>query len=121
MKLEDVVRLLDAKLECCEDKATMEITGVCASDLMSDVLAFAKAGGLLVTGLTNVQSIVTAEIADVVAVAYVRGKRPENGAIELARGKGIPVLTSCLSMFDACGRMHASGLTSATEIGCNDE
>jgi predicted transcriptional regulator len=121
MVLSDVARLLDAELMCCDEKRSMEISGVCASDLMSDVLAFGQAGGLLLTGLINAQSINTAEVADVAAVVYVRGKRPTDEVIELAREKGIPVLTCCLSMFEACGRMHAMGLESATDLGCDDE
>ncbi len=121
MELSDVARLLGAEFLCCDEKGSMEISAVCASDLMSDVLAFGKAGGLLLTGLTNGQSINTAEVADIAAVVYVRGKRPENGVIEFARQKGIPVLTCCLSMFEACGRMHARGLESATDLGCDNE
>ena len=116
MKLEDVAHLLGAELKCCEDKATMEVNSVCASDLMSDVLAFGKAGAVLLTGLTNAQSIMTAEIADVVTVVYVRGKCPDQGVLDLARGKGIPVMTCNLSMFEACGRMYENGLHSGTDL-----
>ena len=50
------------------------------------------------------------------AVAYVRGKRPENGTIELAEQKGIPVLVCDLAMFEACGRMYESGLAPGSTI-----
>jgi hypothetical protein len=115
-KLEDVARLLGAEFECCEDLAGMEIRSVCASDLMSDVLAFGTPGAVLLTGLTNAQSIMTAVVADVSVVVYVRGKRPEPGVVDLARQKGIPVLTCELSMFEACGRMHGLGLVSAVNL-----
>jgi hypothetical protein len=63
----------------------------------------------------------TAEVADVVAVTYVRGKRPENGVVELARQKGMPLLTCGLSMFEACGRLYANGFVSGSDTGCRDE
>ena len=117
MKLQDVAGLLGARFESGEDKSEMDVNSVCASDLMSDVLAFSTPGALLLTGLTNAQSVMTASVADVSAVVYVRGKRPEPGVIELAAQKGIPVLTCDLSMFDACGRMHEAGFVSAVELG----
>jgi hypothetical protein len=110
MKLREVAEILGASFISGEEHADMEITNVCASDLMSDVLAFGSPGVLLLTGLTNAQSIMTADVADVAAVAYVRGKRPENGTVELAAQKGIPVLACDLPMFEACGRMHGKGL-----------
>ncbi len=115
-KLEDVARLIGARFECCEDRAAMEVRSVCASDLMSDVLAFGTSGAVLLTGLTNAQSIMTAAVADVSVVVYVRGKRPDPGVIDLARQKEIPVLTCDLSMFEACWRMHEMGLVSAVNL-----
>jgi hypothetical protein len=110
MKLSEVAEILGAEFISGEEQADMEIAGVCASDLMSDVLAFGSPRVLLLTGLTNAQSIMTADVADVAAVAYVRGKRPENGTVEIARQKGIPVLACDLAMFEACGRMYERGL-----------
>jgi predicted transcriptional regulator len=121
MTLDDVARVLDAELVCCADRGTMEIERVCASDMMSDVLAFSTPGGLLLTGLTNAQSIMTAAVADVAAIVYVRAKRPKSAVVELAKAKGIPVLTCGLSMFEACGRLYANGLVSGTTLGGGDE
>jgi predicted transcriptional regulator len=121
MTLDDVARVLGAVLVCCEEKGSMEIERVCASDMMSDVLAFSTPGGLLVTGLTNAQSIMTAAVADVAAIVYVRAKRPKRAVVELAKAKCIPVLTSRLSMFEACGRLYENGLVSGIELGADDE
>ncbi len=121
MTLDDVARVLGAKLVCCGDRGSMEIERVCASDMMSDVLAFSTPGGLLLTGLTNAQSIMTAVVADVAAIVYVRAKRPKSAVVELAKAKGIPVLTCRLSMFEACGRLYGNGLVSGTDLGDGDE
>jgi predicted transcriptional regulator len=88
----------------------MEVQIGCGSDLMSDVLAFLKPSALLLTGLTNPQSIRTAEMADVVAVCYVRGKRPNPETVTLAQEKEIPVLVTGFTMFEACGRLYTQGL-----------
>jgi predicted transcriptional regulator len=88
----------------------LEVRACFAADLMSDVLAFSRPGVLLITGLVSIQSAHTADVADLPAILYVSGKRPAEAVIFLAREQGIPLLTTPLSMFEACGRLHAGGL-----------
>ncbi|MFA9453786.1 MAG: hypothetical protein ACERK6_07700 [Candidatus Aminicenantaceae bacterium] len=110
MTLKQIQEILDAEIICCEDSLDMEITAAGGSDLMSDVLAFGQPGILLMTGLTNTQSVRTADIIDAKAILYVRGKKPDKGGLELARAKGIPILSTKHMMFMACGLLFRSGL-----------
>jgi hypothetical protein len=80
---------------------------------MSAVLASPHPRALLITGLTNIQSVKTAHVADIVAVLYVRGDRPNEKTIEFALQKGIVLLGTPLGMFDSCGILHAHGLRGA--------
>jgi predicted transcriptional regulator len=89
----------------------VEIERAYASDLMSDVLAFASPGTLLLTGLTNVQIIRTAQMMDIPAVVFVRGKKPQEEAVTLARSAGMPLLVSSKSMYETCGLLYAAGLS----------
>ena len=84
----------------------------CGADLMSDVLAFTHEGTLLMSGLTNPQVVRTAEMADVRAIVFVRGKIPPAETVALAKEKGIPLLASKYTMFETCGRLFQAGLTS---------
>ncbi len=93
-----------------EEKLNQEIRKAFASDLMSDVLAFATEGSLLLTGLTNAQVIRTAEMLDICAVLFVRGKRPQPEAVQLAAAKGIPLLTTPYILFETCGRLYKCGI-----------
>jgi len=90
--------------------AEVEIVSACGSDLMSDVLAFGRQGEILLTGLTNAQSVRTADIIGAVAVVYIRGKRPDEECLALAREKGIPLLTTRKMMYEACGILYSRGL-----------
>lgn len=110
MKLEEAKRILECEVITGEDRLDTEIKMVCGCDLMSDVLAFAKADALLLTGLANRQAVRTADVADIRAVVFVRGKRPEEEAIALAKEKGLPVLITDLLLYEACGRLYAQGL-----------
>jgi predicted transcriptional regulator len=65
-----------------------------ASDLMSDVLAYATGEALLITGLNNPQVIRTAEMLDISVVLFVRGKRPGKEVIELAKENQLTILAS---------------------------
>ncbi|MDP2887233.1 MAG: DRTGG domain-containing protein [Ignavibacteria bacterium] len=87
----------------------------CASDLMSDVLAFSRAGALLLTGLVAVQTIRTAHIAEIDAIVLVRGKKPDDKVIAQASQKGIPLLGTPYSMYEACGILYRHGLASTME------
>ena len=84
MKLRDVINILDAEVVAGEDNLDMEIKTACAADLISDVLAFVKAGSLLLSGLTNPQVIQTANILDIPAIVLVRNKKPSSQTITLA-------------------------------------
>jgi predicted transcriptional regulator len=110
MKLSDVRELLRCKVLSGEDDLSIDVETVVASDGMSEILAFARPGALMITGLTNVQSVRTADIANVRAIIYIRGKRPAENAIRLAQDYHIPVLATDLGMFDVCGILRESGL-----------
>jgi predicted transcriptional regulator len=115
-KLEDLKNILDAKVLCGEDLLAIEINSVSASDLMSDVLTFINEDSLLLTGLTNMQVVRTAEIAGIAAICFVREKMPPEETIMLAKEKDIPLLATGLSMYEACGRLHKRGLHGYDEI-----
>lgn len=81
-----------------------------SADLMSDVLARSHNNGILITGLSNVQAVRTADIADIKGICFVRGKYPEREAIALAQQKSIPLCVTEMTMFEACGVLYSKGL-----------
>ncbi len=116
MLLAEIVTLLGCtELVALNQAGRREIAGCFAADLMSEVLAFCGHGPLLVTGLTNVQSVQTAEVIDAQAILYVNGKRPDKQALELARTRGLPLLSTTLTLYEACGRLHRHGLPASTK------
>ncbi len=116
MKLREIKELLKCEVITGNDNLDLEISSGGGCDLMSDVLAFGKPGMVLLTGLTNAQSVRTADIVDIKAIIYVRGKRPVKEGIELAKEKGIPLLSTKFMMFEACGLLYSAGLPSVNEI-----
>ncbi|NLI89024.1 MAG: hypothetical protein GX366_01245 [Epulopiscium sp.] len=111
MKISKIQELLDAKMWVGQGKEDTEVSIACGSDLMSDVLAFVKEKVVLLTGLVNPQVIRTAEMMDIKAIVFVRGKQPTEDIIELAKMKDIIVLTTPHPMYIACGILYVNGLT----------
>ena len=113
MKLSEIMVTLEADVLTGETKEQLEnceINTACGCDLMSDVLAFVKDQSLLLTGLINAQVIRTAEMMDIVAVCFVRGKKPPEDVIELAKNKDIVILTTEYPLYSACGKLYNQGL-----------
>jgi predicted transcriptional regulator len=111
MRLSEIVDVLDATLLVGEDKLDKDITRCGGADLMSDILAAVSEDSLLLTGLTTIQVIRTAMVADVGAVVFVRNKKPPQEVIDMAKAQGLPLISSPYSMFVSCGRLHACNLT----------
>ncbi|MDR1048277.1 MAG: transcriptional regulator, partial [Synergistaceae bacterium] len=102
MKLSEIREILDAEVVVCEDSVEgIDVGKGYASDLMSDVLAFASPAVLLLTGLTNVQIFRTAQMLDIPSIVFVRGKMPCDDLVNLAREAKIPLLVTRLSMFES--------------------
>ena len=112
MKLSKVRELLDAAVLCCEEDLEGEVKSACGSDMMSDVLAFSKDHSVLLTGLCNPQVIRTAEMLDIVCIIFVRGKKPDESMLEMARERNLVVLATGHRMFSSCGMLYQAGLNS---------
>lgn len=110
MRVATIKEILECEVLAGAEQLDLEVESCLSADMMSDVLAFAQPGALLVTGLTNSQSVRTAEIADAVAIVFLRGKRPNGSVLTLAEESSIPVLATPLGMFEVCGRLHAAGM-----------
>lgn len=117
MTVRQIAEILDAEILCCEELAdSVSIHSACGSDMMSDVLAYVKDQGMLLTGLVNPQVVRTAEMMDMCCVAFVRGKHPDAAIIELAQSKNIILLTTQERMYPACGKLYKAGLDAGKPI-----
>ena len=112
MKLAEVLQIVEGKVISKSADLQQEVQMGSGADLMSDVLAFTQEGTLLMTGLTNPQVVRTAEMANIKAIVFVRGKLPPRETVALAEDKGIPLLASKYTMFETCGRLYKAGLPS---------
>ena len=113
MLLSEIKTILDARVLSGEDDTCLsqkDIHTACGCDLMSDVLAFVKDQSMLLTGLINSQVIRTAEMMDIETIVFVRGKKPDDAMIGMAKMKDIVIMTTDYPLYIASGRLYASGL-----------
>ena len=111
MRIAEIIAILHAEvLSGAELVDSVEVHSACGSDMMSDVLAYVKDQGLLLTGLCNPQVVRTAEMMDLSVICVVRGKKPDDTVVALAREKNIILLSTKETMYLACGQLYAAGL-----------
>ncbi len=110
MTIREVIQVLDARVLYGEDKLDQEVKTACGADLMSDVLAFVKDKTILITGLTNMHVMRTAEMLDIHCIVFARGKVPQDDILEEAEELGIVVLTTEHTTYTTCGLLYQAGI-----------
>lgn len=110
MDLSNVKKLLAARVLTGGELLHRQIETCCGSDMMSDVLAFTKTNTLLCTGLTNMQVVRTADMTELSALVFVRGKLPDAEIVEAAAEDNLPVLVTDYTLFEACGILYEAGI-----------
>ncbi|HPR62860.1 MAG TPA: hypothetical protein PK014_01455 [Thermoanaerobaculia bacterium] len=116
MKLEQIRDILEAEIHVEPENPNFDILNGCGSDLMSDVLSLVKPNTILLTGLATPQVIYTAEMASIQVICFVRGKHPTQRMIDMARERGIILLSTNLFLFDSCGKLYSAGLGQPTRL-----
>jgi hypothetical protein len=105
MCLSEVIQRLKAEEIIPPRDYSVEVKSVCASDLLSDILATDKEEFIILTGLTTPQVIRTAEIVGALAIVIVRGKYPPQEFIGVAQAHNIPIYVTKLPMFESCVKL----------------
>ncbi len=116
MTIRELMKVVDAEvLLGTGEQLEQELHSACGSDLMSDVLAFVKDRTVLITGLTNIHVMRTAEMLDIRCVLFARGKKPTQDILDEAKEQDIVVLATRYTTYTACGKLYAAGLRGTNE------
>ena len=111
MNLKQIVQELNLNiLTQTGDLAEIYPTGGYASDLLSCVLAGAKAGNVWVTLQAHINVVGVASMLDLCAVIITEGAMPEPPVLEKARTEGIVLLSTPLANFAVAGKLWELGL-----------
>ncbi|MBQ3314440.1 MAG: hypothetical protein IJ983_04060 [Kiritimatiellae bacterium] len=105
MNIADIVKTLDGKLVAGGDNGRT-VGAVVANDLMSDVLLNDADDILLLTSLASDQAIRTANIVGAMCVVVHNAKPLPQTMCQVADTLGIPLVSSPLSKYESCVRVH---------------
>ena len=97
-------------LESLNEYKDVEVEGVYISDMVSDIITGAKANGILVTLQTHKSLIAAANLVDVAAIVFVRGKKPAEDVIQLAGKTGIGLFVTTMDTWSFAIRLHERGI-----------
>ena len=110
MNLKEIAKKIDGRVVTNVNNGSMNYDMAFASDLMSDVLTLKNDNLILITGLANLQTIRTAEMADINCIIFVRNKKVTDEMARLAGESGIDIVECKYSMFKTSGLLFQSGL-----------
>lgn len=112
MNLKQIVEALDLEALTPEPLANSapEISAGYVSDLLSDVLAHAPVGGILVTVQVHLNVIAVAVHAGLAAVIFAADRRPEPPVIDRAVAENIALFVAKEPAFQIVGQLYSLGL-----------
>jgi hypothetical protein len=113
MRLHELAEALDLCEFTPRQGSDPDITRGYASDLLSDVLAHAPAGGVLVTVHANGEVIAVASLVGLRAVIFSCGQTPDDRTVARATADVLSLFGSQTDSFEVAGRLYESGLRGA--------
>lgn len=107
MKIKDIAELLKCEVIVDNKNAIeKEIMQIGAADMMSDILAFAKPGTLILSSHVSPQIIRTGLVTELAGVIIVMNKDIPEKTIKLAKENNFLLLRTKYYMFEACGIIY---------------
>ncbi|HEX2920022.1 MAG TPA: DRTGG domain-containing protein [Bacteroidales bacterium] len=110
MTIKEISERIAGKIICCQERDSTVVEYAFSSDLMSDVLTVEKENMVLITGLTNLQTVRTSEMADINCIIIARDKKVNNEIISLAQENNIVLIQSPYSVFRISGELYKAGI-----------
>ena len=111
MTLREVVEKLGMKPVSALSRLSQEFTSGYVSDLLSDVMANAKAGDVWVTLQIHQNIVAVAALKELAAIIVIGGRRPEKQTLAKAEEEKIPILLTELPAFEVVGRLYQMGIS----------
>ncbi len=109
MKLKELATKLELKA-VTQKGSDQDVTGVYISDMVSDVIANAKAGNILVTIQVHSNVIAAANLVDICGIVVTQGKPLPEDVVRLAEKSNIAIYTTNLNRWQVATKMYEAGL-----------
>lgn len=115
MKLDEIARRLSLEVRAAAGRLSTEVTGGYACDLLSYVMANARAGNLWITVQGHPNVVAVASLINLSGIVVAEGAKIEPATVEKAEHEGIPLLATQETAFMVAGRLYELGVRGAAE------
>lgn len=110
MKLSEIAQRLSWEVKAAAGELGVEVTGGYACDLLSYVMANAKAGDLWITVQGHPNIIAVASLINLAGVVVVEGAKIEPATAEKAEQEGVPLLATSEAAYAVAGKLYELGV-----------
>jgi DRTGG domain. len=112
VKISEVAAALNAEI-CQSEFEDVEVSGAYTSDLLSDVMAYAKDGGALITIQAHKNTVAVASLVNISVLVICNSRPLPDDMLEAAKNEGIAVIRTKENQFNVSGKLwslfHAGG------------
>jgi predicted transcriptional regulator len=106
MTIKEICAALGAEI-AQEEFNDEEVQGAYTSDLLSDVMAYAKEGGALITIQAHKNTVAVATLVNVNCIIICNNRPLPEDMLEAAKDEGIAVLLTKENQFTVSGKLYA--------------
>jgi hypothetical protein len=104
--LKQIISTLELKVFCCKDLIDRPIVGGYCGDLLSDVMANARAGEIWITIQAHPNISAVASLKELGGILLANGREPLPETLQKAESEKIAILGSPLTAFELASRIH---------------
>ena len=108
--LSKTVKKTEAKVLTGKDRLDGEVTSGYVGDMLSDVLAHAKKGGLWLTVQAHPNIVAVAVMKELAGILLVNGKQPDPETLAKADEEKVVLMTTRFNSFQAALKLQDAGL-----------
>jgi len=106
MKLSELSGLLGLTTHQPQGRLDVEVSGAYTSDLLSDVMGFAKEKNVWLTCQTHENIVAVAKLRNLAAIILVNSHKPDELTLRLAQEENVILLSTSDSAFVFGGKLY---------------
>ncbi|HMM22836.1 MAG TPA: DRTGG domain-containing protein [Selenomonadales bacterium] len=110
MTVADIIKALPLTVIAAAGELSKPVEGGYVSDLLSNVMGFAKANSVWITMQGHQNVVAVASLANLSAVIIAGGASPEADAVKKAEAEGVVLLATDLPAFEVAGQLYGLGV-----------
>jgi len=116
MKLSRIAEELALSVQAAGHRLDVEVTGGYASDLLSCVMAKARAGNVWVTLQAHLNIVAVGALLQLAGIIVTEGMSLDAPTLQKANEEGIPILTTPHTTFTIVGQLTRLGVLGAEVV-----